>query len=148
MYEIPETSLTIPAQEVELRTTRDARAWAGGYVTVELTGSVEAVRAHVGAGTGATARDLGSSAGTLGRWYAIGDVVHTRRGFASVHSLPSSRTTKLTFFRMLPGTVLNVGRCSPLFGGEGGGVQAEWLDGPMPSAWMTTTAPLDRFGHA
>ena len=39
--------------------------------------------------------------------------------------------------RLLPGTVLNVGRCAPLFRLPGLGYQAEFRDGPLPMALRT-----------
>jgi hypothetical protein len=148
MITIPGTMIAIPAVEVERRPSRDEIAWLGSRITVRLTGYLEAARAHVGAGEGATARDFHSSAGTFGSWYAIGDTVQTRSEFRRSHSLPSASSTKMTFFRLLPGTTLNIGRCSSIWGGTGGGGQAEWLEGPLPHVEFTFGALLDRLGHA
>jgi hypothetical protein len=128
--------------------TSNTNAWLGGsYKTVKLIQDVEAVRVHVGAGVGATRQPLMSSAGSLGRWFAVGDVILTKSAYTDSRALPSG-FTKVDWCRLKAGTIVNVGRCSPLFGHMGGGEQVEWVSGPRPEQVTTDAQWSDREGNA
>jgi hypothetical protein len=132
MFTVPGTSTTLPATVVPHRPTQADNAWMDHYTTVVLTGEVVAVRVHAGAGEGAAvvkARVIG--AGLKGRWFAIGDFIQNYREYLDSHALPADFTMQ-ALATFLPGTVLNVGLCGPLFGRPGGAEQAEFVDGPDP----------------
>jgi hypothetical protein len=113
--------------------TSNSGAWLGGnYTTVRLVADVDAVRVHVGAGVGAARREsLAMGAGSLGRWFAVGDVILTRSTYTSSRALPAD-FSRVDWCRLKAGSIVNVGRCSPLFGHMGGGEQVEWVSGPQP----------------
>src|SRR5215471_3925055 len=108
--------------------TSFASAWLGGnYSTIKLAADVDAVRVHVGGGMGASPRShLASGAGSVGRWFAVGDVILTRSAYTNSRALPSA-FSRVDWCRLRAGTVVNIGRCSPMFGGAGGGEQVEWV---------------------
>jgi hypothetical protein len=120
--------IRLPARAVESRKTRYAEAWFGEVMTVQLDSTLDVTRraAHPG--------------GLLGEWFALGDGPTDPASFARRHAIPPRRNAELPrlqyrlIWRLLPGTVLNVGRCSPLFQLPGLGYQAEFLDGPLPMA--------------
>lgn len=133
MLKVPGLDLELPAVKLPRKSTRAADAWAaGGYFTVRLVASLPALRVHARAGAAASTRpDRAWGGGTLGRWFAIGDVILSREEYKSAHALPAgfSNQDEWTF---PPGTELNVGIAGPLFGHPGGAAQAEWLSGPAP----------------
>jgi len=105
------------------------------YLTIELYGPVTAVRVAFRQG------------GLGGDWFAIDDAIQTRQQFQASHALPGYfRQQALCTLR--PGTVLNVGRCSSLFGQPGGGFQAEFLDGPLPQVFPISGMWSNRAGNA
>jgi hypothetical protein len=124
-------------------------AWlAGQYSTVRLVEDVAAVRVHVGAGVAASAKAfLSTGAGSLGRWFAVGDVILTRTAYTDSRALPAG-FSKVDWCRLRAGSVVNVGWCHPLFGHGGGGEQVEWLSGPQPEQVTTDATSSDREGHA
>ena len=119
--------------------TSNSGAWLGGnYKTIRLAADVDAVRVHVGAGVGAARREaLAVGAGSAGRWFAVGDVILTRSAYTDSRALPSG-FTRVDWCRIKAGSIVNIGRCSPLFGHLGGGEQVEFLSGPRPEQ---TTVP-------
>ncbi len=134
MLSIPGSEIRLPARAVETRPTRDPAAWIAPMITVELYAPIDVARMA----------DLGSRPGLrpgalLNDWFAIAAAVGTPAEFAQRHSIPprgNARAAKLThvaFWRLQPGTLLNVGRCAPYFGAAGGGFQAEFLGGPLPT---------------
>jgi hypothetical protein len=129
--------------------TSATSAWLGGnYRTIKLAADVEGVRVHVGAGVGAARREsLATGAGSLGRWFAVGDVILTRSDYTSSRALPSG-FSKVDWCRLKAGSIVNVGQCSPLFGRMGGGEQVEWVSGPRPKQVTTDATWSDREGHA
>jgi len=131
----------------------------GDWHTVRLAGAHLALRVHVGAGEGAVTGDnihLVTGAGLWGRWFAIGDFTLTRADYADAYSLPKTPTssgprsffTRVGFFTLPAGTVLNVGRASPLFGHTGGGAQGERLGGPAPRIHSFNGVWSAEYGHA
>ncbi|MBS0393457.1 MAG: hypothetical protein JSR54_02465 [Proteobacteria bacterium] len=111
------------------RDSRDPRAWVGGeWLTVRLLAPLEALRVHT-AGRAYPGRPASSE---QGRWYALDDVIETSGELAASRSLPGA-FTHTSVVRVPAGAVLNVGFASALFGGAGGGGQAEFLGGPTPS---------------
>ena len=117
-------------------------------MTVKLTADLPAVRVHVGAGEGAATRQLlVSGSGLVGRWFAIGDVVQTYDEYRASRALPSHFTD--VAWAILPkDSVINIGRCAPLFKMPGGGEQAEWREGPPPRLRPTTAVWSRHAGHA
>ena len=117
--------------------TTCAGAWLGGnYASIKLVSDVDAVRVHVRAGVGATTgsgrRESPAAApGPLGRWFAVGDVILTDSAFTNSRSVPPG-LTRVDWCRLKAGSIVNVGRSSPLFGHMGGGEQVEWVSGPRP----------------
>ena len=130
---IPHSIHTLPATPVPQRPTSAADAWLGTYRTVRLTAPIEALRVHVGAGVAASPhKHLATGAGLHGRWFAIGDVVQTYGQYRASRALPG-HFTEVAIATLAAGTILNVGRCSPLFGHQGGGDQIEIVEGPAPA---------------
>ncbi len=149
MFTILNTQIQIPAIQVAKRLTKEPGAWLHGYyVTVQLYGDVTAIRVHMNAGSAASIhKHLAAGAGPLGRWFAIGDFVQTYSGYRNSRALPA-HFTHISICTLLPGTVLNVGRCSPLFGHEGRGEQAELIDGPTPTFRTLESVWSNEFGRA
>lgn len=132
MANIPESIYKIPMVFVPQRPTNADNAWLGPYRTIRLIAPIDALRVHVGAGAGASIhKHLASGAGIHGRWFAVGDVVQTYEEFRSTRALPG-HFTEIAIATLAVGTILNVGRCSPLFGLKGGGDQIEFIEGPNP----------------
>ena len=148
MHTIPGTNSRIPAHVIAKRPTKAANAWLGSYETVQLDADVTAMRGHVGAGEGAaTQKHLATGAGEQGRWFAIGDFVQTYGDYKRSRALPAD-FTRVAACTLRTGTVLNVGRCSPLFGHQGGGEQAEYVDGPAPIIRTLDATWSRSAGHA
>jgi hypothetical protein len=148
MFIVPGTRLVLPAVRHVPVDTSAANAWLGSYTTIRLTAEVQAVRVHVGAGEGAAMRrELAAGAGLRGRWFAIGDFVMTYQEYRRTRALPG-QFTQIAWATLLPGAVLNVGRCGPLFNLPGGGEQAEFLEGPLPLLQPTSGVWSHRAGHA
>jgi hypothetical protein len=148
MFIIPGTTAVLPAVLLERRSTSASNAWRASYTTVRLTADLPAVRVHVGAGEGAaTRRELVAGAGLHGKWFAIGDIVQTYDEYRASRALPS-HFTQIAWATLLPGTVVNVGCCGPLFGLRGGGEQAEFLEGPPPRLRPTSSLWSRHAGHA
>jgi hypothetical protein len=124
-------------------------AWLGGnYRTLRLASDLEAVRVHVGAGAGAARKaPLATGAGSTGRWFAVGDVILTKSDYTSSRALPSG-FTKVDWCRLKAGSIVNIGRCSPLFGHVGGGEQVELVSGPRPEQVTSSGNWSDRSGQA
>ena len=116
-----------------LARTSCADAWLSGvYETIRLSENVQAVRVHVGGGVAGSASGyLSTGAGSLGRWFAIGDVILTRSAYTASRALPSG-FSKVDWCILKAGSIVNVGRCHPLFGYGGGGEQLELVSGPAP----------------
>jgi hypothetical protein len=102
-------------------------------------GCVEALRVHTD-GRRIDARGVDPSRAS-GSWILIGDGVHTSSQVVQGRALPGL-FTHVSGVEVLPGTVLNIGTCGPLFGQPGGGWQAEHVSGPwprfshLPNVWM------------
>jgi hypothetical protein len=113
--------------------TSCADAWLDGhYSTIRLSGDVDAVRVHVRGGVAASAKDfLATGMGSLGRWFAVGDVILTRTALTDSRALPAG-FSKVDWCVLKAGSLVNVGRCDPLFGHGGGGAQLELVSGPPP----------------
>jgi hypothetical protein len=150
MYTIAGSNIRIAAHVVAKRPTRATNAWLGQYETVQLDADLKAIRVHVGAGEGAAVhKHLATGAGERGAWFAIGDFIHTYDEYKRSRALPAD-FTHIAECTLRAGSVLNVGRCAPLFRrGTGGGEQAEYVDGPAPlirtldaTSWSRTA------GHA
>lgn len=160
MMLVPGTSTGIQGSEIPMRPTRSPKAWLHGtYATIELHGSLRALRVHVGGGEGAaTAANihLVTGAGLQGSWYAIGDFVQPYDDYIASRALPKTRTrfgrrsmfSDAAIVSFYAGTILNVGRAAPLFGHEGGGEQAEFLEGPAPAVEPLHGVWGREYGHA
>ena len=148
MYTIPGTRTHIPAHVVAKRQTKAVNAWLEPYETVQLDADVVAIRGHVGAGEGgAVQKHLAIGAGEQGKWFAIGDFVQTYDEYKRTRALPAD-FTHVAACTLRAGTIVNVGRCSPLFGHRGGGEQAEYVDGPVPVIRTLDATWSHSAGHA
>ena len=147
MFLIPGTNTILPAVQVSSAKTRAENAWKNGYKTVRLVESLEAVRVHTGGGEGGATRKELVGAGLHGSWFAIGDVVQTYDEYLASHALPAP-FTEIAWATFAPGTVLNVGVCSPLFDRPGGAEQAEFVSGPPPHLHPTDASWSRQAGHA
>ena len=129
--------------------TSCADAWLGGhYSTIRLAEDVDAVRVHVRGGVAASAKDfLATGAGSLGRWFAVGDVILTRTAYTDSRALPAG-FSKVDWCVLKAGSIVNVGRCHPLFGHGGGGEQVELVSGPAPERETVDGNWSDREGQA
>jgi hypothetical protein len=130
VFSVVGTLIDLPAIPVFPKaSTRDNGAWLHGqYVTVKLTAPVEGIRVHTD-GRHFPGRP---ASGGAGAWVALGDVIGTSTELVSNRSLPGVFTRVSE--ALLPSfCVTNVGVCSALFGGAGGGVQAEYVSGPPVS---------------
>lgn len=125
------------------------------HITLRLSAPVEGFRVHTNGTAYPTglpfgnkvAPRVGSSA--KGRWVLIGDgAISTSSEIVSLFSLPGafSHVSKA----VIPANCLiNVGICSPLWGGVGGGIQAEYVSGPpIHFDQMTDNAWHNTAGHA
>jgi hypothetical protein len=113
--------------------TSCADAWLDGqYSTIRLAADLDAVRVHVRGGVAASSKDfLATGAGSLGRWFAVGDIILTRTAYTDSRALPAG-FSKVDWCVLKAGSIVNVGRCHPLFGHGGGGEQVELVSGPTP----------------
>jgi hypothetical protein len=131
MLFIPGIDIHLPARAIESRSTRYPGAWFGELMTVQLDGTLDVTRLAE------------RPSGVLGEWFALDDASTDPGSFARRHAIPprgNARTPRLQHggvWRLLPGTVLNVGRCAPLFRLPGLGYQAEVVEGPLPIALRT-----------
>ena len=115
----------VPGDIIGRAATRDARAWAGQYTTVRLSAPLHALRAHTG-GVAFPGRPASSANGP---WLMLGDVIHTSQEVVDFRSLPGPFTQVSE--ALIPALgVINIGIASRLLMGRGGGVQAEYVDGP------------------
>ena len=145
---LPGIEESLPVALIGRLGTSAESAWLGMRHTVRLLEPVLALRVHSRGGTSAATQEhLAFGASTVGRWFAVGDVVLTRSGYLQQHALPAGFTHQDEW--LLPATsILNVGIAGPLFGQPGGSLQAEWLSGPPPSRQRLAGYWLDRAGHA
>ncbi len=126
MLYVPGTRIVLQARAIESRATRAPEAWLGQVLTVELYAAMEVARLAEFPGR------------VLGDWFAVGEVPLDPAAFARRHAIPPRGNAALprlrhgAVWRLQPGSVLNVGRCAPLFRLPGLGYQAEFLDGPLP----------------
>jgi hypothetical protein len=119
-------SIDLPAVPVLKASTRDLDAWRlRQYVTVRLVAPVEGVRVH----TNNKSLPKRKASAPEGAWVAIGDFVETSKEFVNSRALPGP-FTHLAWAVLPEQCVVNVGLCGPLFGGAGGGFQAEYISGP------------------
>lgn len=135
MITVPGSTVEIPARAQETRPTRDAAAWMGTFLTVELYRPIEAMRV--------ARRRLG----LVGDWFALGDWIQTRSRYRALHALPQDFLFQAVAV-LQPGTIVNVGTCGPLFRLPGGGLQAEFLEGPLPILRPSDATWVDYVGHA
>ncbi len=123
-------------------------AWLGEHHTVQLLAPLAALRVHQRGGTAAaSAPGPAWGAGTWGNWFAIGDVVLSRSQYAARYALPGAFTHQ-DEWQLPAGTVMNVGIAGPLFGHDGGGLQAQRLDGPPLQRRRLHGYWVDRVGSA
>lgn len=120
---------------------------AGLFHTIRLIGPLPALRVHARGGIAASSSATRAFAGTLGRWFAIGDVVLNRTDYKVLHALPGSYTHQDDWL-LLPNTVLNVGLVGRAFHQAGGALQAEWVEGPTPQRRPIAGFWSDRAGRA
>lgn len=136
--------ITLPAFSVSNASTRDSSAWLDGfYITIRLTESVSALRVH----TNGKEFDNRPASSINGAWFAIGDIIQTSSEYASSRSLPGY-FSHVAFVELPPETVLNLGICSPHFGGEGGGFQVEYVSGPLAIITHSEFKWGNRYGNA
>ncbi|MET0335242.1 MAG: hypothetical protein ABW190_13295 [Rhizobacter sp.] len=128
-------SVDLPATELATRAqSTDDSAWLfGQFVTVQLLKPMEALRVHT---NGKAYPDRPASA-EAGAWVLIGDIIQTASELADSRSLPGRDPRSMVAFthtsmaRLSPNTVLNIGLASQKFSGQGNGLQAEYVSGPL-----------------
>lgn len=137
MLRIPDSSIDLPARAVESRQTRDATAWQGHPLTVEIYGAVEVVRmADRRRRADIRGNRPGEPRSLLGDWFALATQTLEPRQFARTHSVPArgneadATLTHYAVWKLPPGAILNVGRCAPKFYMPGLGLQVEVVDLP------------------
>ena len=136
MLIIPESSIVLPARSLESRQTRETGAWLGHPLTVELYSAIDVTRLADRRSRSSSPDRPGRSRDLLGDWFALEPETLEPRQFARAHAVPQrgneavARLTHYAVWRLPPGTVLNVGRCGPLFHMPGLGFQAEFIEGP------------------
>lgn len=135
MLVLPNTGTYLRARALETRPTRATNAWEGLYLTVELYAPLQAIRVHH------------SRSALLGDWFAIGDCVLTSGEYTASRALPGP-FRYIADCVLLPGTILNVGRCARLFTQPGGGEQAEFLEGPLPRMRVLDATWSNVWGNA
>ena len=138
---VPGTTTPVPGVQLPTGTTDRADAWLGPYLTVQLTQPWEGLRVHVDGAPGT------SQARLRGRWHAIGDFIATYSEYLASRALPAP-FTKIALCTFQRGTILNVGRCAPLFNLAGGGEQAEWVSGPDVLYRPLNATWSNQAGHA
>jgi hypothetical protein len=133
MIVVPGSAISLPAVQITKAQTSAFNAWGPfGYASVRLTEPMTVLRVHVRAGTAvSTSSNLAWGAGSWGRWLAIGDGIHTREEYQTLHALPGGFSHQ-DEWTLPASTILNVGIAGPLFGHRGGAPQGEWLSGPTP----------------
>ena len=144
MITIPGSTIQIPGHARGTRSTRSPTAWKGMYLTLELYRPIEAMRVS------------STQLGLMGDWFALGDWIQTRTRYRQLHALPgdNKKPERARGFRfqaiavLEAGTIANVGTCGPLFGQSGGGLQAEFLEGPPPTLRPISATWVDYAGHA
>jgi hypothetical protein len=149
MLRLPGIAELLPAIMIQRQKTSAENAWrTGSFHTIRLVEALPAIRVHSRVGS-AAAKDpkFAVGAGTLGRWFAIGDVILTRDEYADLHALPGRFTTQDEYL-LPPGTELNVGIAARLFGYSGGALQAERLAGPNPKPQPVKGFWANRYGNA
>ncbi len=135
MLRIPESQIVLPARAIESRPTRDAEAWLGHPLTVELYGAIAVTRLADRRPRSFVPDRPGRPRDPLGDWFALEPETLEPRQFARAHAIPQrgneavATLTHYAVWRLPAGTVLNVGRCGPKFGMRGLGIQAEFIDG-------------------
>jgi hypothetical protein len=139
---VPLTGMLITRQ-----ITSAENAWRGAYYSVRLVDPLQALRVHVRGGGVASNPQLAFGAGTIGRWFAIGDVILSRSDYGASYAIPAAFTTQDGWI-LPPDTVINVGIASTLFDHSGGGVQVERLSGPVPEKDFGGGYWLDTYGRA
>lgn len=126
MIFVPDSQIQLPASAIESRPTRYPDAWVGHVLTVELYSLLDVTR------------HAERPNGLLGDWFALDAAPGDPAEIAARYAIPARgnavapELAHRIVWRLLPGTLLNVGRCAPLFGLPGLGFQAEFLDGPLP----------------
>jgi hypothetical protein len=125
-FHLNNLSIELPADATEEAQSRHPDAWTNGsWLTVRITCAFHGLRAHTDGKPFA-----GRAPSSLeGSWILIDDVIQTSTQIVTGRALPGlfSRVAEAI---LLPGCVMNIGQCSPLFGFPGGGWQAEYVERP------------------
>ncbi|MGC2813089.1 MAG: hypothetical protein WA303_22320 [Bradyrhizobium sp.] len=120
-------SIELPANRIS-QAKSDEACWRGGaFVTIRFNREFhEAIRVHTG-GRGFPDR---SASPLEGKWVLIGDVIMTSGQIVDSRSLPGEFTRVAN--AVIPiGCLANIGVASSLLAGFGGGLQAEYVSGPV-----------------
>ena len=132
-FTIHDQVIHLPAMLVQPTAESDEKAWQGGiYLTIRLEKTITVLRVHT-KGKSFPGR---KGSDEEGRWLLIGDVIQTASEIADSRSLPTTNPRSMAAFThtseavVAVGTVLNIGIASALFGGNGGGWQAQFVSGP------------------
>jgi hypothetical protein len=129
----------IPGTPHPKQGTSRVDAWLGGhYSTMRLSRDVDAVRLPTAVGVASSKEPLGTGGATLGRWFAVGNVILTRTAYTDARTLPGT-LIRVEWYVLKAGSIVNVGRCHPLFG-QGGDEQIEFVSGPAPEAMSADAA--------
>jgi hypothetical protein len=136
---IQHTDLSIPANLADVqRSPLHPDAWKEEPITVVLYDAIQGLRGW---------RYLDDGAGKFGSYYAIGDFIQTYDDYVNSRALPSN-PTHFAMCVLHPGSVLLVGRCSKAFNRPGGGAQAQFLEGPLPTYRELSGILANQYGHA
>jgi hypothetical protein len=119
-------TIQLPAIPVTQQAESIENAWLDGeWLTVQLTKPVRGLRVHTD-GKSFPGREASKAQGA---WVAIGDSVLTSNEVVDQSALPGP-FTHVSEAVIPAGCVVNVGINGPLFGGAGGGIQAQYVSGP------------------
>jgi hypothetical protein len=119
-------AIDLPAIPVDPKSQTSQRdAWLfGQYLTLRLLAPTDGVRVH----TNGRALNNRQASNPEGRWVALDDVIQTASELRGNRALPGVFTHVGTV--VFPEQcIINLGVCSPLFHGDGGGFQAEYVSG-------------------
>jgi hypothetical protein len=134
-------------QIVPVAKTLQEDAWLpeGMYITVRVSAPVEGIRVHTnGRSFPLPHGKIRPKSYPSGTWVLIGDkAISTSSEIVSSFSLPGV-FTHIAKAVIPPCCLINVGVCSRLWGGRGGGIQVEYVNGPE----IQFTQAKDKFWHS
>ena len=126
-------TIRLPASQVLRANTTQIDAWLRGeWLTVRLTAPVNGIRVHTN-GRAQLENDRvweRPASQAVGAWAAIGDVILTATQMIDASALPGPFTAVANV--VIPkGCIVNIGINGQTLMGRGGGVQVEYVKGPL-----------------